>query len=178
MAAARHALDLLLDKQEPYPVAVTDRYWNTLRMNAGMNRFLARFPIDAAVTPHNGVRFIFHPKGLRPYLENWEAVASRIIQRVHRELAANPEDEVMRAFLDELLSYPAVPDRWRAPDVAVAPPPLLTLDYRRGDSRFRFFGAVTTFGTAQDVQLQEIRIETFFPADEETRVALVSGDSL
>lgn len=177
MAAARQAVDLLLEKQEPYPVVVTDRHWNTLRMNEGMKRFLARFPIDAAVKPHNGVRFVFHPKGLRPYLENWNEVAARIIQRVHREVAANPEDEAMRTFLDELLSYPAVPDRWRTPDVGAPPPPLLTLDYRRGDARLRFFAAVTTFGTAQDVALQEIRIETFFPADGVTRAALAVTES-
>jgi transcriptional regulator with XRE-family HTH domain len=176
MKAAKLAIDLLLEKQEPYPVAVTDRLWNTVRMNEGMRRFLARFPIDASVTPHNGVRFVFHPHGLRPYLENWDEVASRIIQRIHREVAVNPGDETMREFLEELLGYPGVPDRWRNPDVDAVPPPLLTLDYRCGRERLRFFGTVTTFGTAQDVALQEIRIESFFPADEATRVALTAGD--
>jgi hypothetical protein len=82
----------------------------------------------------------------------------------------------MRQFLDELLLYPGVPDRWRSPDVDATPPPLLTLDYRCGREKLRFFGTVTTFGTAQDVALQEIRIETFFPADEATRVALAAND--
>jgi len=30
------------------------------------------------------------------------------------------------------------------------------------------FSALTIFGTAQDVALQELRIESFFPADEGT----------
>jgi transcriptional regulator with XRE-family HTH domain len=173
MEAARQAVDLLLRQQEPYPGIVIDRYWNTLRMNSGMRHFLGRFPICDSVKPHNGVRFVFHPKGLRPFIENWESVAARIIQRVHREVVANPSDETMKCFLEELLGYPGVPSRWRVLDVDGPPPPFLTLDYRWNNSRLRFFSMLTTFGTAQDVALQEMRIETFFPADEATRAALI-----
>jgi MmyB-like transcription regulator ligand binding domain len=42
-------------------------------------------------------------KGLRPFVENWQNVAARIIQRVHREPAANPSDERIKGFLEELL---------------------------------------------------------------------------
>jgi len=174
MEAARHAVDLLLRQQEPYPVIVTDRYWNTLRMNSGMKHFFGRFPICDSIRPHNGVRFVFHPKGLRPFMENWESVAARIIQRLHREVAANPSDETMKSFLAELLSYPAVPSRWRVLNFDDSPPPFLTIDYRWNNSTLRFFATVTTFGTAQDVALQEMRIESFFPADEATRAALIT----
>jgi hypothetical protein len=43
MEASSHAPDLLLTHQEPSPAFVVDRYWNTLRMNAGMKRFLGLF---------------------------------------------------------------------------------------------------------------------------------------
>ena len=127
-----------------------------------------------SVKPHNGVRFVFHPKGLRPFVENWEAVAARIIQRVHREVAVNPSDETMKCFLEELLSYPAVPSRWRVRDIDDSPPPFLTINYRWNNSRLRFFSTLTTFGSPQDVALQEMRIESFFPADEVTRAALTA----
>jgi hypothetical protein len=39
-------------------------------------------------------------------------------------------------------------------------------------STLRLFSMITTFGTAQDIELQELRIENFFPADEATRAAL------
>ena len=175
MEAARQAVDLLLRQMEPYPGIVVDRYWNTLRMNSGTRNFFARFPICDSVKPHNGVRFVFHPKGLRPFIENWESVAARIIQRVHREVAANPSDETMKCFLEELLSYPAVPSRWRVLDLVDSPPPLLTINYKWNDGTLRLLGTVTTFGTAQDVALQEMRIESFFPADEATRAALMAA---
>jgi transcriptional regulator with XRE-family HTH domain len=175
MEAARQAVDLLLRQLEPYPGIVIDRYWNTLRMNSGMRHFLGRFPICDSVKPHNGVRFVFHPKGLRPFIENWESVAARIIQRVHREVVANPSDETMKCFLEELLSYPAVPSRWRVLDVDDSPPPFLTINYKWNNSTLRWFSTLATFGSPQDVALQEMRIETFFPADEATRAALMAA---
>jgi len=48
----------------------------------------------------------------------------------------------------------------------------LTINYRWKSSTFRFFSTLTTLGTPLDVGLQELRIESFFPADEETRAAL------
>lgn len=173
--AALRAVELLMAQLEPYPVLVVDRHWNTLRMNTGAKRFLALFPGCDSGTPHNGVRLVFHPQGLRPFIENWENVAARIIQRVHREVAANPSDQTMKCFLDELLSYPAVPSRWRVLDLDDSSPPFFTINYNWNNSTLRLFGTVTTFGTAQDVVLQEMRIESFFPADEATRAALMAA---
>jgi len=175
MEAASQAIDLLLRQLEPYPGIIIDRYWNTLRMNSGMRHFLAQFPICDSVKPHNGVRFVFHPKGLRPFVENWESVAARIIQRVHYALVANPSDATMKGFLEELLTYPAVPSRWGVLDVGDSPPPFLTINYRWNNSTLRFFSTITTFGSPQDVALQEMRIESFFPADEATRAALTAA---
>lgn len=172
VAAARYAVELLMARLEPYPVVVVDRHWNTLRMNSGAERFFALFPGCDSVTPHNAVRLVFHPHGLRSFIQNWESVAARIIQRVHREVAANPSDETMKCFLDELLGYPGVPGRWRMLDLDSAPPPFLTINYEWNHSTLRFFSTLTTFGTALDVALQELRIETFFPADEATRTML------
>jgi len=172
--AACHAVELLMAQHEPYPVLVVDRSWNMLRTNSGAERFFALFPGCDSVTPRNGVRLVFHPNGLRPFIENWEIVAARIIQRVHREVTANPSDETMKGFLDELLSYPGVPSRWRMPDLDGASPPFLTINYTWKNSTLRLFSALTTFGTALDIALQELRIETFFPADEATRAVLTS----
>ena len=175
MEAARQAADFLLSKQDPYPGLIVDRYWNILKENDGARRFISSFPVSDAILPRNGIRFVFHPEGLRPFIVNWENVAARMIQRVHREVAADPSDRAMKRFLDELLSYPGVPSRWRMQDLDGTSPPFLTIDYRRGCSTLRLFSALTTFGTAQDIGLQELRIESFFPADETTRAALTAA---
>jgi len=172
MDDARLAVELILEQQEPFPAVVIDRYWNTLLENGGTTRFLDLFPGCESIRPRNGVRLVFHPKGLRPFIENWETVAARIIQRLHREAVANPSDETMSAFLDELLSYPDVPSRWRMLNLDESPPPLLTINYRHQGRCLRLFSTIATFGSPQDVALQEMRIECFFPADEATRRAL------
>lgn len=172
MDAARQAVDLFLRQQEPYPAIVIDRYWNILKMNVGSERFLARFPISDSLKPYNSIRLVFHPEGLRPFIENWESIAAFIIQRVHHALAANPSDETMKRLLDEVLNYPAVPSRWRILDLDDSPPPFLTINYRWKNSTLRMLSTLTSFGTAQDIALQETHIEIFFPADEFTRAAL------
>ena len=172
LEAARQAIELLIAQLEPCPALVLDRYWNILKMNVGAQRFLALFPGCDSVTPLNGPRLAFHPQGLRPHIENWELIAARIIRRVHREVAANPSDETLKCFLEELLSYPDVPSRWRMLDLDDAPPPFLTINYKWKNSTIRLFSALTIFGTAQDIALQELRIESFFPADESTRALL------
>lgn len=172
LAAARQAVDLFLTQLEPNPVLVLDRHWNTVRMNAGAKRFLGLFPGCDSGSPHNGVRLVFQPDGLRPFIANWEVIAAQIIRRVRREAAANPSDETLQQFLDELLSYPDVPSRWRMLDLDDTPSAFLTLDYKWKDSTLRLFSTFTTLGTPLDVGLQELRIETFFPADEETRAVI------
>ena len=142
-----------------------DRYWNILQMNAGVSRFLALFPSCNSVTPGDAIRLVFHPQGLRPFIENWLDVTARLIQRVHCDVLANTTDEKMRSFLDELLGYAGLPARWRLLDFHGTAAPFLTIDYLWNGSTLRLFSTITMFSTAQD-------IESFFPADETTRAAL------
>jgi hypothetical protein len=172
LEAARRAVEFLIAQLEPNPVLVLDRYWNIQRMNDGAKRILALFPTGDSVMPLNGPRLVFHPEGLRPFIENWETVAARIIRRVHHEAADNPLDERLKCFLEELLSYPNVPSRWRMLDLDDASPPFLTINYRWKHSTLRLFSTLTTLGTPLDVALQELRIESLFPADEATRTVV------
>ena len=45
---------------------------------------------------------------------------------------------------------------------------LLPIHIKTGDFELRIFSTIMTLGTPQDVTLQELRIETFFPADEQS----------
>jgi hypothetical protein len=46
------------------------------------------------------------------------------------------------------------------------------VNFAKDGQSFDFFSTVTTLGTPQDVTLQEIRIECFFPADAATENAV------
>jgi len=169
MAQARHALDRILLQQEPFPAVVMDRHWNILLTNDAASRFFGLFlDLGAESSPANVLELMFDPTKMRPFVTNWEAVAEALIHRVHREAVGGTPDAQTMSLLQKLLSYPGVPSRWALPDLTRVWMPFLPIDFQKDDVLMRFFSAVTTLGTPQDITLQEIRIECFFPADAAT----------
>lgn len=171
----QRALDYILQRQEPYPGLVLDQHWNVVLHNQGAARvlqyFLAPEASQIAGRP-NVMRLTFHPQGLRPWITNWDAVASQLIQRLHHEVARALPGDGAGALLAELLAYPGVPQHWRTPDPAIAAAPLLPLELCKDGIRMGFFTTIATLGTPQDITLEELRIESFFPADQETEDAI------
>jgi transcriptional regulator with XRE-family HTH domain len=169
LRAVRSALDAILAKQEPYPAIVMSRHWDLLGSNGGASRFFG-FLLGASTpdSPMNVVRLMFDPAGLRPYVLDWETVAESLVRRVHREAVGAVPDEATMTLLNEVLAFPGVPGRWARPDAASIQVPVIPVSFQKDGKRFNFFSAVTTLGTPQDVTLQEIRIECFFPLDPAT----------
>src|SRR6185503_11171287 len=80
-------------------------------------------------------------------------------------------DGPTQELLAEILEYPGVPAKWRSPDLDRPLVPVLPVSFRLGNRVFNYFSAVTVLGTPQDVTLQELRIESFFPTDAATAAA-------
>ena len=102
---------------------------------------------------------------------NWEAAAASLIQWLHRDVVSGFGGADARALLEELLGYPDVPRQWRTLDVEASTAPFLPIEFRKGDLTLRYFTTLTSLGTPHDITLQELRIESFFPADEATEQA-------
>lgn len=174
MAQFRRAMDFILHQQEPYPAIAVDRYWNILLANRGAERFFGRM-LDpdaiAALGAPNAVRLICHPRALKPFIVNWEATAAALIQWLHRDLLRTA-DEGTRLLLDELAAYPDMPHKWRTLDLDAPTTPFLAIEFHHDDTHFSFFSTLTTLGTPYDITLHELRIESYFPADEATDAAL------
>jgi transcriptional regulator with XRE-family HTH domain len=170
MAEARRALEFMLRQQEPFPAMVLDRHWNILMLNEAMTRvvglFLDAAAMEAAGAP-NALRLSYHPRGLRPFIANWEATATAFIQWLQRDLLRTGDPETRR-LLEELLSYPDVPRHRRTLDLDASTAPFLAIELRKGDVQFSFFTILASLGTPYDITLHELRIEQFFPADEAT----------
>lgn len=175
-AQVRAALDRLLAAQEPYPAVVMDRYWNLLDSNAAAGTLFAWLLGDrAGEEGANVIRLFFDPDGVRPHVDNWEEVAEALVQRVHREAVGGAPDAQTLALLDEALAYPGVPSAWRVPDFGRPLLPVVPVRFRRDGVTLSYFSTVTTLGTPQDAMLQEIRVESFHPADACTSAAPVPG---
>jgi transcriptional regulator with XRE-family HTH domain len=181
MASVRAALDAILNQQEPFPAVVMNRSWDIVGTNKAANRFF-ELMLDGRKPegPPNVLRLMFDPLGLRPSVTNWEDVARSLILRLHREAVEGVLEPKGKELLVQLLQFPGVPTHWNTVDVGETSLPIIPVCFRRGQQEFRFFSTVTVLGTPQDITLQEIRIECFFPADDETRSAalrLAKSDS-
>jgi transcriptional regulator with XRE-family HTH domain len=171
LAAVRGALDAILRQQEPFPAVVMNRTWDVLRTNAAATRFFGYIAGErAASLPPNVLRMMFHPDAMRPHVANWDAVAESLVRRVHREAIGGVPDDATSKLLAEILAYPGVPASWRTANLAPILP-VVPVTFQKGTQQFRFFSTVTTLGTPQDITVQEIRIECFFPADDATAEA-------
>ena len=170
MAPIRRALERVLDTHQPYPAFMLDRAWNVLLANAANSALLAvSLPAGAKVEePLNVMRLVLHPDLLRPSILNWEVVAHVLARRVQRRIRVPEPDEKERALFEEILAYPDVEAAMRRVDVPVEAEVLLPVRIRTGNHVLSWFSTIATIGTPRDVTLDELSIESLFPADDET----------
>ena len=169
MAPIRAAVELIIERHDPYPAFAIDRHWNVLRSSEATGRMMLRL-VDPATAPleHglNVMRMTLHPDGLRPWIVNWDEVAGELIDRVNRDAAAYPDDPVMQRLAEEMLSYPDVADHLSDADPDAAPQLVLPVHVKKGDFEVKTFSTLTTIGSPLDITVQELMIEMLFPADE------------
>ena len=171
MRPARAAVDLVLKGHEPNPAVAVDRHWNMVAGNAMIGPLLAGVA-DAGLLapPVNVLRLSLHPQGLAPRIVNLGEWRAHLLERLRRQTETFA-DPVLAALERELAAYPG--GLTRAPvihdDVSAIVHPLRL---RAGETVLSFLSTITVFGTPLDVTLSELAIESFFPADDATRLAL------
>jgi transcriptional regulator with XRE-family HTH domain len=167
----RRALEFTLRQQEPYPALVMDRYWNQVMLNQGainlMNWLLTGLTIADEIGP-NLMKLMLHPQGVKERIQNWDGIVPHLIHRVHREALSEGQDAQSQTLFDTLLTYPGIRELWQAPAKDNWQLPLLTVNFSHAGQQLSCFTTLTTLGTPQDITLQELRLECFFPADQHT----------
>jgi transcriptional regulator with XRE-family HTH domain len=162
------ALDYMLAQQEPYPAVAVDRHWNLLKANGGAVR-LVEFLVGP-LTPDAKVNLadaLVGPDVLRPFLLNWKEVVRYFIRSVEADAAADGQAETA-ALLERLLAYEGVRDLMKPAILEAVAGPVLPMHFSKGQVSLKLFTTIATLGTPQDITLQELRIESFFPMDRET----------
>jgi transcriptional regulator with XRE-family HTH domain len=175
MAAVRQTLEQLLAGHEPFPALVVDRRWNLVLANRAVGLLLTGVPAPLLEPPVNVLRVSLHPDGLAARIANFEEWSGHLLGRLGREVTATG-DPALGALYDELAVLPGI----RRPEAPVphgngADRLMVTLRLRTALGHLAFFSTVATFGTAVDITLAELSIETFFPADPATATALRSA---
>jgi hypothetical protein len=169
MAPVRQALDRLLEGQEPFPSIVVDRHWNLVASNRPAVSIMTEgVSHELLEPPVNAIRVTFHPNGMASRIVNLAEYSAHFLEQLHRQ-ATYSDDADLFALEEEMRTYSGV--------FADRPPSEMTslfvpLVLRAGGYELSFFNTLTTFGTALDITIAELTIESLFPADEATARAI------
>ncbi|MEZ4316026.1 MAG: helix-turn-helix transcriptional regulator [Myxococcota bacterium] len=158
MAPVREVLDILLANAEPNPAVVASGSYDLVQMNPSMMALSAWLGVMST----NLIEATFVQ--LAPFIVNWPEVASATINRLHREVL-HTGDPALTAVYERVRPLAPAPT-WDVPPIA------LPVRLRHQGVEIALFTALTSLGTATDVTVSELRIETYYPMDDASRAAL------
>ena len=170
LAAAREAIDLILKGHAPYPALAVDRHWTLVAANDTAMKLMEGVAAHLATPPVNVLRLSLHPEGLSPRIENLSEWRAHLLDRLRRQIDVTGDAKLM-ALLAELSAFPHPASARPHSDFGGVAVPLRL---KAGPIVLSFYSTTTVFGTPVDVTLQELALESFFPADTETARALHS----
>ncbi|MFI6175421.1 helix-turn-helix domain-containing protein [Nonomuraea sp. NPDC051191] len=170
LATAGDAIARVLRAHEPYPAVVLDRRWNIVMANRAIDAFLVDVAPDLLRPPINILRLGLEGRGLAPRIVNLPEVRAVLRARISRQLVVAPDAE-LHAIYEELLA-PGPEEQpargFEEPGRSIGSEVTVAMIFRFGDVELRLFSTTTTFGTPMDITLDEISIESYYPADAET----------
>ena len=166
LRAVRGALARVLAGHEPYPAAVVNRWWELVDANAGIGLFTGGVSPGLLEPPVNVLRLSLHPDGMAPRIANLPEWRAHLLARLHRQAEATG-DQRLFTLHDELKAYPGGQGASPAVTDVVVP-----LRYRTPRAELSFLSITAVIGTPMDVTVEELAIESFYPADDQTAAAL------
>ena len=169
MTQVRMALDLMIKQQNPFPTTVMDRFGNILMLNESALMMLGHWLTPEEILNFTNVYHLYISKeGLQPYINDWDMLVPRFLLHLQHEVLSGGDDDGERIW-QEIMAYDHLPEDWKMRAVAEVANPIVDVTIQLQDKPLQFFTTLTTFGSPQDITLQHIRIESFFPANDVTR---------
>jgi transcriptional regulator with XRE-family HTH domain len=169
LAPVMDALGHILSGHLPYPAIVVDRFGDIVAANAALAVLFDGCADWLLVPPVNAYRVALHPEGMAARIVNFAEWSRHVLNALEAELARRPATpgDKLAALHVELTGY--VPPYRSAPGhLGFAVP----LKLRAGDVLLSLITTITSFATAADVTVSELRLEAFLPADAPTAAAL------
>jgi transcriptional regulator with XRE-family HTH domain len=157
LAPVRTAIDHILRGHLPYPALVADGNGDLIAANDAFGLITEGAAAELVGPGKNVYRLALHPDGLAPRIRNFTEWARHILARLGHLEGLRAE---LAAYVPEL--EPS------AGQLGFAVP--LRLESSHGE--LHLMTTVTTFATAIDVTLAELKLEAFLPVDPATAEAL------
>jgi len=167
LKAVRDALRKVLAGHEPYPAVVVNRWWELVDANPGIALFTRQVAPEMLEPPVNVLRLSLHPDGMAPRIANLPEWRAHLLARLHRQAQATG-DQRLTDLYDELAAYPGGESGKPRQAIDVVVP----LRYRSDEAELSFISLTAVVGTPMDITVEELAIESFYPADERTARAL------
>jgi hypothetical protein len=160
----------MLDAHEPYPAFALDRYWDIVLWNRPLAALLEGLTCEGkSIDQINALDLVFQPGVMREQFLNWEEVANAVLRRLHRQVVRAGTDERLQQTWSRVQASPGVADLIRVGLTEAPPPALVPMKVQQGDQILTWINTLAVFGATGDVTLDELVVESFFPADDETR---------
>ena len=165
MGPVREALERLLRGHEPYPAVVVDRHWGLVAANRPVAKLTAGVAPHLMEPPVNVLRLSLHPDGLAPRILNLGEWRAHLLDRLARQAVVSG-DPALFALHEELAALPGA-EPGQGVDLETSE---IAVPLRLGveGEELAFISTATSFGTAIEVTVSELAIESLFPADEAT----------
>lgn len=169
MAHVRHLIELILASHEPFPAFVVDKNWKILFSNRShdvlFEKILNKDSLEA-INSTNLMRIFFHPKGFRTKIANWPDVSRYFTEALRYDAAVAPPGSEAVELLSDVERWNREGPQTRRQMPASVQNIALPIKFRFGNSVIGLIPTALSFTSPMAVTLQNLRLETFYPADE------------
>ena len=159
MAPVRKAVRRQLERHAPYPGLAVDRLWTIREANATALVLFGAFGIGIG----DSLLDLMTMRALPGIVENWPEVAHHAAVRLRTENAALggvPEFEAAISYLSAFVQ----------PEPMTTGPVIPTI-LNTGTERLSMFATISQFGTPEDLLLDDLKVELYYPMDDATDAA-------
>jgi len=171
MRLVQDALTRLLEAHMPYPGLALDRHWNVVVANAAAMALVDLLPAFLRTPAINIYRASLHPEGLARYTRNLDEWARQLLGNLRRSIDSSADPELI-ALETEVMAYPGIGEAVRRGSASSPRALLVPCELDLPNASLSLFTTLTSFGTPQDVTVQELCIEFFYPADAQSEKIL------
>lgn len=168
MSPVLDAVNRVLAHHDPYPAILVDRFWNVTKANQAATHLFGHALAAAGLPPKQSINIAeltLHPNGMRQFIVNWSEILPSFVKRLRSEAMASGDP----AVVEKLTTYlQLVEPELNGKEISVGLLPVMPLVLNINGMVLSFFSVMSTFGTPQDITTDELRIETFYPTDQQT----------
>ena len=157
----------LMRQQDPYPFTVLDATYNIIQANDAALKIFSNFCLEPPPPSQKTNIFdhVFNPSAARPFIQNWHQLGAAMVARLHLEALRKSNDRRLWNLLDRVMSYPDVPQNWKHFNAEHDAAPICPLIIGNGSLTLSFVMTVTAFSMPRQIEVGELRFESYFPMD-------------